>query len=80
MDPVLAVLIAQLIDNGTIDGGDIANMSRRLHEGGDSDLADALYGVMLSAMIDKPGGRRAAIHAIDGGLAGPEAGDLPQSE
>jgi hypothetical protein len=69
MDPVLAVLIAQLIDNGTIDGGDIAVMARRLIEGGDGDLANSLYGVMLSASIDQPEGRRAAIHSIDGGKA-----------
>lgn len=64
LDPVLAVLIAQMIDNGTLDGEDIANMARRLHEGDDGDLAMALYGVMMSAMIDQPENRRAAIHVI----------------
>lgn len=67
LDPVLAVLIAQLLDNGTLDEQDIGNMSRRLHEGDDGDLAEGLFGVMLSAAIDQPQGRRAAIHSIDGG-------------
>lgn len=67
LDPVLAVLIAQLIDNGQLDGEDIANMARRLHEGDDGDLAQSLYGVFLSAVIDQPENRRASIHAIDGG-------------
>lgn len=68
IDPVLAVLIAQLIDNGTLDGEDIANMARRLEEGDDQDLAMGLMGVALSAAIDQPENRRASIHVIsDGG-------------
>ena len=68
LDPVLAVLIAQLIDNGQLDGEDIANMARRLHEGGDGDLGQSLYGVFMSAMFDQPGERRASIHvASDNG-------------
>lgn len=70
LDPVLAVLIAQLIDNGTLDPEDISNMMRRLEEGGDNDLALGLFGVMLSAELDQPEHRRAMIHAIDGGNQG----------
>lgn len=70
-DPLLEVLIAQLLDNGTLDGDDIANMARRLEEGGDQNAAMALFGIMLSCEIDTPANRRAAIHALpDGGNAG----------
>ncbi len=68
IDPVLAVLIAQLHRNGTLDGADVANMQRRLIEGGAPDLAEGLGGVILSDMIDDPARRRASIHALrDGG-------------
>jgi len=75
LDPVLAVLIAQMIDNGTLDGEDIANMARRLHEGDDGDLANALYGVMMSAAIDQPHNRRATMHIIGGADGGGNSED-----
>jgi hypothetical protein len=68
IDPVLAVLIAQLHRNGTITGADVANMQRRLIEGGNEALANGLTGVILSDMIDDPGRRRASLHVLrDGG-------------
>lgn len=69
IDPVLAVLIAQLIDKGVLNGVDIADMGRRLEEGGDGRFVMDLYGIILSCEIDTPSYRRAGIHAIDGGLS-----------
>ncbi|WP_310533127.1 hypothetical protein [Novosphingobium sp.] len=67
IDPVLAVLIAQLHRNGTLDSADVANMQRRLIEGGNETLADGLAGVILSDMIDDPAMRRASIHVLPDG-------------
>ena len=67
IDPVLAVLIAQLHRNGILTGPDVANMQRRLIEGDNEALAEGLMGVILSDMVDDPGRRRASIHSIDGG-------------
>lgn len=64
-DALLEVLIAQLLRNGVLNNADIANMQRRLVEGGTPQLAEALAGIWLSDQIDDPGERRAAIHAID---------------
>ena len=72
IDPVLAVLIAQLLDREVLDADDIGDMMRRLEEGGDDDLAQGLFGVMLSAAIDTPERRRAAIHVISDGGNEPE--------
>jgi hypothetical protein len=71
IDPALAVLIAQLHRNGTLDGADIANMKRRLIEGGNPVLAEELDGVVLSDLIDDPRERRASLYALpaDGGNA-----------
>lgn len=65
---LLAVLITQLLDRGILDSDDIAEMNRRLDEGGYHDEMTVLSGIVLSAMIDTPENRRAAIHVIpDGG-------------
>lgn len=68
LDPVLAVLIAQLSRNGTLTAADRENMCRRLIEGGQPELAQAINAVILSDLIDDPAERRASIHLIsDGG-------------
>jgi hypothetical protein len=67
IDPVLCVLIAQLIDKGVLDGDDISDMMRRLEEGGDGELASDLVGIVLSCGIDTPANRRAGMHVVDGG-------------
>jgi hypothetical protein len=68
IDPVLAVLIAQLHRNGALDSIDLANMKRRLIESDREDLATDIDGVILSDLIDDPGNRRASIHVLpDGG-------------
>ena len=64
---MLEVLIAQLYRSGVLTGADIANMKRRLREGGDGEAADNLGFIILSDMIDDPDARRASIHALDGG-------------
>lgn len=70
IDPVLAVLIAQLVRNGTLSPADTDTMKRRLIEAGDDDLATEINMVLLSDMIDDPDERRASIHVIsDGGNA-----------
>lgn len=68
LDPVLAVLIAQLSRNGTLSATDRENMCRRLIEGGNPELALAINAAIMSDLIDDPSERRAAIHLIsDGG-------------
>jgi hypothetical protein len=64
---LLAVLIAQLSRNGALSPADFDTMKRRLIEGGDEPVADAIDGVLLSDMLDDPDRRRASIHSIDGG-------------
>lgn len=64
IDPVLAVLIAQLSRNGTLTPADLDTMKRRLIEGGDDDLALEVDMVLLSEVIDDPLERRASIHVI----------------
>lgn len=61
---LMAVLIAQLQRNGTLDAGDFDLMKRRLIEGGDEAVAAAIDGVLLSDMIDDPDRRRATMHVI----------------
>lgn len=63
----MAVLIAQLLDKGILDTKDIADMSRRLEEGGDERFLGDLLGIVMSCEIDTPANRRAGIHSIDGG-------------
>ena len=70
IDPVLEVLIAQLWRAGVLDHADIANMKRRLIEGGDADKAESLGFVILSDAFDDPALRRATIHSLDGGNGG----------
>lgn len=67
LDPVTEVLIAQLRRNGTLSNADLANMKRRLIEGGNPDLAEAITWLLFSDAIDDPELRRAGIHSIDGG-------------
>lgn len=67
LDPVMEVLIAQLRRNGTLSNSDIANMKRRLIEGGNPDLAEAITWLLFSDAIDDPELRRASIHSLDGG-------------
>lgn len=67
LDPVLAVLIAQLRRNGTLSNADLDNMRRRLIESDRENLADAINVVLFSDLIDDPYERRAHIHSIDGG-------------
>lgn len=64
---LLAVLIAQLQRNGVLTPEDFDTMKRRLIEGGDEDVADAITGVLLSDIIDEPRRRRATMHVLDGG-------------
>lgn len=64
---LLAVLIAQLQRNGVLTPDDFDTMKRRLIEGGDGDVADAIDGVLLSDIIDEPQRRRATMHVLDGG-------------
>lgn len=69
LDPVMAVLIAQLARNGALSPADLDNMKRRLTEGGDGDLAHDVNMTLLSDILDDPEERRASIHLIrpDGG-------------
>lgn len=67
LDPVMEVLIAQLRRNGTLSNADLANMKRRLIEGGNPDLAEAITWLLFSDAIDDPELRRASIHSLDGG-------------
>lgn len=69
-DPLLEVLVAQLVRNGTLQRSDIGNMARRLDEGGDEGAAMALRMIVLSDEIDDPKERRAALYSIDGGNDG----------
>ena len=64
---LMAVLIAQLARNGGLSPADLDTMKRRLIEGDDEPVVDAIDGVLLSDMLDDPDRRRASIHAIDGG-------------
>lgn len=64
---LMAVLIAQLSRAELLTPHDFDTMKRRLIEGGDSDVASAIDGVLLSDMLDDPDRRRATIHSIDGG-------------
>lgn len=64
LDPVMAVLIAQLSRNGILTPADLDNMKRRLIEGGDDDLAHDLNMTLLSDILDDPEERRASIHLI----------------
>lgn len=67
MHPVLEVLLAQLIRNGTLTAVDLETMKRRLIEGDTPDEADAINGIILSDLIDDPATRRATLYPIDGG-------------
>ncbi|ABD27166.1 hypothetical protein Saro_2730 [Novosphingobium aromaticivorans DSM 12444] len=61
---LLAVLIAQLQRNGVLTPDDFDTMKRRLIEGDDEVVADAITGVLLSDIIDEPQRRRATMHVI----------------
>ncbi len=69
LDPVLAVLIAQLARTGILTPADLDTMKRRLIEGGDDDLAHEVNMALLSDILDDPEERRASIHVLrpDGG-------------
>lgn len=69
LDPVMAVLLAQLSRTGILTPADFDTMKRRLIEGGDEDLAHEVNMALLSDITDDPQERRASIHAIrpDGG-------------
>lgn len=69
LDPVMAVLLAQLSRTGILTPADFDTMKRRLIEGGDGDLAHEINMALLSDIIDDPEERRASIHLIhpDGG-------------
>lgn len=71
-DPLIEVLVAQLVRNGTLSRPDIQTMKRRLIEGGDAKAAETLDMIVLSDLIDDPDARRAGIHSISGGKAGEE--------
>lgn len=60
----MAVLIAQLQRNGTLDPNDFDTMRRRLIDGGDAEVAHALNEVLLSDFIDDPDRRRASLHVV----------------
>jgi hypothetical protein len=64
---LMAVLIAQLARSKVLSPADLDTMKRRLIEGDDGDVANAIDGVLLSDMLDDPDRRRASIHSIDGG-------------
>lgn len=71
-DPLIEVLIAQLVRNGALSRPDIQTMKRRLIEGGDAEAAGTLDMIVLSDLIDDPDARRAGIHSISGGKEGEE--------
>lgn len=64
---LMAVLIAQLQRNGTLDPNDFDTMRRRLIDGGDAEVAHALNDVLLSDFIDDPDRRRASLHVVADG-------------
>lgn len=61
---LMAVLVAQLQRNGTLQFDDFDTMRRRLIDGGDAEVAHALNEVLLSDFIDDPDRRRASFHVI----------------
>lgn len=67
IDPVLEVLIAQLLKTGVLSGADLSNMANRLERIGMDEAAFALNFLPIANAMDEPDERRAGFEVIEGG-------------
>lgn len=67
IDPVLEVLIAQLLKNGALSGDDLSNMANRLERIDMHETAFAVNFIALANAMDEPDERRAGFEVIEGG-------------